>query len=91
VADPRIPQEVGSDTSRDAIRFRTEFLRSLTGEQRAQMAADMTDEVHEISRQGIAARHPEYSPEEVQFAFVRLILGDELFVESSPAAPRLAP
>ncbi len=80
-----------TDTTADAEAYRTAFLRSLTGAERVQLAVDLTEEAHTICRQGIAARHPEYSTEEVQGAFVRLILGDELFAASQPAAPRLAP
>jgi hypothetical protein len=38
-----------------------------------------------------AARHPEYSADEIQLAFVRLILGDDLFIAANPSAPLLAP
>jgi hypothetical protein len=55
------------------------------------MAVEMTEEVHAICRAGIARRHPSYSPEEVQTAFVRLVLGDELFFAACPNAMPLAP
>jgi hypothetical protein len=87
--DGRVPRN--SDTSNDAERFRTAFLRSLTGEQRAKMAAEMTEVVHNVTRKGIADRHPEYTPDEVQLAFVRLLLGDKLFRGANPTAPLLAP
>jgi hypothetical protein len=55
------------------------------------MAVDMTETAHRISRQGIAARHPNYTAEQIQMAFVRLILGDELFKAANPSQPLLAP
>ena len=79
------------DTTRDAEEFRTAFLRTLTGEQKVLMALEMTETTHNISRQGIAVRHPSYTPHEVQMAFVRLLLGDELFRAANPSEPLLAP
>jgi hypothetical protein len=80
-----------SDTVADAQRFRDEFFRSISGQERVAMAVEMTIAVNNICRQGIAARHPEYSTEQVQRAFVRLILGDELFVAACPDEPLLEP
>jgi hypothetical protein len=80
-----------SDTSVDAEQFRTAFLQSLSGEQRVSMAVEMTHSAHEITKRGISARHPEYSNEEVHVAFVRLLLGDELFGAANPGLPLLAP
>jgi hypothetical protein len=82
---------VRSDTVADAQRFRAEFLRSISGQERVSMAIEMTAAVNNICRQGIAARHPEYSPEQVQRAFVRLTLGDELFAAACPNEPLLEP
>ena len=80
-----------SDTSFDAHRFQTAFLKSLTGHQRVAIAVEMTLSAHEISKYGIASRHPEYSSDEVQQAFVRMLLGDELFSAANPGVPLLAP
>jgi len=33
---------------------------------------------------GIKSRHPEYSDKEVEYAFKRLVLGDELFKKVYP-------
>jgi hypothetical protein len=79
------------DTSIEAEHFRFDVLRSLTGSQRVQMAAEMTDEVNQICRDGIADRHPEYSVDQVQIAFVRLLLGDDLFMAACPGAELLSP
>ena len=80
-----------SDTSPDAERFRVEFLQRLSGAERVRMAVEMTESAHQISRRGISVRHPEYSTDEVQMAFVRLVLGDELFCAANPGLPLLAP
>lgn len=51
----------------------------------------MSEDVRALSRAGIAARHPEYGPEEVRWAEFRLHLGDDLFSRAFPAAPLLDP
>lgn len=81
----------GVDTSEDATRFRTAHLQGLTGQERVRMAVEMTESAHQITRQGISARHPDYSPDDVQVAFVRLLLGEKLFVAANPGRPLLAP
>lgn len=79
------------DTTPDAEHFRIRFLQSLTGSQRVDLAVEMTEDIHRVSRAGIAARHPEYSEADVQTAFVRLLLGDELFKAARPNDALLAP
>ncbi len=79
------------DTDGEAAQVRLRHLQSLTGSARALLAAELTDEANDICRSGIAARHPLYSAGEVQLAFVRLRLGDELFRVALPDAPLLAP
>ena len=51
------------------------------------MAVEMTEAVHSISRAGIVSRHPEYSAEAVQLAFVRILLGDDVFTAALPGRP----
>lgn len=80
-----------TDTTPDAEEIRFDILRRLTGNQRVQMAVEMTEEANDICRAGIAFRHPEYSPEDVQLAFVRLRLGEDLFREVKPTGPFLEP
>ena len=78
-----------SDTNLEAERFRTKFLQPLSGTQRAQMAVDMTETAHAIRRNSRPAS--EYSAEEIQMAFVRLTLGDDLYKAANPTQPLLAP
>lgn len=79
------------DTTAEAERVRHEFLRTLSGSQRSLMAAEMTEEMNAICRAGIAQRHPNYSTEQVEAAFVRLVLGDELYFAACPHATLFAP
>jgi hypothetical protein len=97
LADPQdSPPRFGSvtlnrDTTRDAQEFYYSYLRSLTGVQRAEMAAEMTHDARQLCRDGIAYRHPEYSSSQIHLAFVRLLLGDDLFQASHPGVTLLAP
>ncbi len=58
---------------------------------RAEAAAALSEEVFAVTRAGIAARHPDYSPDQVRWAELRLRHGDDLFTRAWPRAPRLAP
>ena len=63
----------------------------MTGEQRLIAALEMCDDVREISRAGIRARHPEYDPLEVEHALHRLLLGDDMCDKVWPHQRHLVP
>jgi hypothetical protein len=65
--------------------------RRMTGDQRARMAARMSEDAREISRCGIRARHPDYTPIEVEQALRRLLLGDDLVRRAWPDLPLVDP
>lgn len=77
------------DTSPEAAAVRLRWLRGRTPNERLMMAVQLSEEVRELSRCGIRARHPDYSAQDVEWALRRLILGDALFHAAWPAAPRL--
>lgn len=79
------------DTSLDAHRAQVEVWRRLGPEGRLNLAVSMSEELFELTRAGIAARHPEYSASDVRFAELRRRLGDDLFTRAFPTAPMLAP
>ena len=63
----------------------------MTGEQRLIAALEMCDDVREISRAGIRARHPEYDAPEVEHALHRLLLGGEMCDRVWPGQQHLVP
>jgi len=79
------------DTSAAAHAVQTRIWAQMGPAGRLSLAAAMCDEVAEIARAGIARRHPEYTRDEVRFAWLRLHLGETLFRGAFPAAPILAP
>lgn len=80
-----------ADTSREAHEVQLAIYRSMSPEQKLLLAIRMSEEVREVAADGIRARHPEYSAEEVRFALWRMLHGDELFRRAWPHAPLLDP
>lgn len=58
---------------------------------RARLAGQLSEDARELARCGIRARHPEYAEVEVEFAFRRILYGDELFRRAWPKQPLLEP
>lgn len=79
------------DTDPDVHAVQVRLLRARTGEQRLQMALQLSEDIRAIRRDGIRARHPEYSAAEAEWALRRLVHGDALFRQAWPDAPLLAP
>jgi hypothetical protein len=42
------------------------------------MAAQLSDDIRQVSLAGIRQRHPEYTDDEVRRALLRLVVGDAL-------------
>jgi len=61
----------------------------MTGDERVRLAVEMSEDAREIARCGIRARHPDYTPTDVENALRRQLLGDELFRRAWPTAPLL--
>jgi hypothetical protein len=78
------------DTSPEANEVQLRWLRRLTPSQRSDIAGQMSEDVREIARDGIRARHPDYTAAEVNFVLFRLLYGDDLFRRAWPNAPILA-
>ncbi len=66
-------------------------MRRRTEGERLAMAIALSEEVRELSRCGIRARHPDYGSQQVEWALRRLTLGDPLFQAAWPTAPLMPP
>ena len=75
---------IPGDTSEDAHKVQMDLLRNMTGTARVDLLAAMCAQTRETTRAGIRARHPEYTEGQVQLAFSRIILGNQLFEEVFP-------
>lgn len=72
------------DTSEEAHKIQMALLRKMTGTARVDLLATMSAQTRETTRAGIRSRHPDYTEEQVQLAFSRIILGKHLFREVFP-------
>lgn len=59
--------------------------------QRLQTALRLSDDLRRLTAAGIRRRHPDYTEGQVRWAMLRRALGDELFAEAYPNAPRIRP
>lgn len=79
------------DTHPEAYAAQLRWLQRRTMNERLEMAIQLSEDVRELSRCGIRARHPDYDAQQVEWALRRLTLGDALFSAAWPSAPLLAP
>jgi hypothetical protein len=56
---------VASDTSAKAAERQIELYRQLDAGQRSMIAADLSDDLREIAREGVHRRHPEFNDQQV--------------------------
>jgi len=82
---------VPSDTTPEAYRAQIEAYRRMGGKGRSEVAFRLSDLVRRTAMAGIRERHPEYGEQEVQRAFVHLLLGAELVKRIWPRRRLVAP
>jgi hypothetical protein len=66
------------DTGPDAWVRYIDGIRRTPPEERLRRALEMSDELREITRDGIRRRHPDWTPAQVQDALEDIMLGKEL-------------
>jgi hypothetical protein len=66
------------DTHPAAYQVQIAAYRALSPEQRAEIAAELTQVARAMAREGIRLRHPSYTEEEVHQALLHLLYGREL-------------
>lgn len=81
---------IPADTTMEAYLVQMAALRRLSPDRRLEMVCELNDSLREVMASGVRARHPEYSPQQVNLALARLRLGDELFRKVYPGVD-LAP
>ena len=79
------------DTTADANEMQLRVYQRMGGAARVAAAFRLSAFVRETAVAGIRHRHPEYTDEQVLYAWQRLSLGDLLFREAFPERPRLEP
>ena len=79
------------DTTPDAGAVRTAIYRSMSTDQRCELAAEMSAMTRAIALENIRSRHPVYDERQARMALYRLLVGDELFRRAWPGEDLLAP
>jgi hypothetical protein len=80
MSEPYLP----ADTTLEAMRVQHEIYRRMPAERRLRMALQMSDAIRRVSAEGVQARHPEYTPRQVELAVIRMMVGEELFRRAYP-------
>ena len=80
-----------ADTDPETYQVWLRVLRGLTPDQRLRNTLKLCQQSRQLAAAGIAQRHPNYSPEEVEMALRRWHWGDDLFRQVYPEANLLAP
>jgi hypothetical protein len=76
-----------ADTSDAADEEQLRVYRRMTPEQRVELAMKLSEDVRAIAREGIRARHPDYSARDIELALLRLLYGDDLIRRAFPSEP----
>lgn len=66
------------DTTPEAFARQLDGLRMMSPQERLRRALEMSDEVREVAKAGIRARHPQYGDRQVGEELEVLLLGREL-------------
>jgi hypothetical protein len=80
-----------ADTSMTTSRVRAEVFRRMTPAEKSAIVEEMSEEARQLARSGIRLRHPDYSPEDVEHALHRLLVGDDLADKAWPDHTHLRP
>lgn len=67
------------DTSLQAAHIRFGVLQELTGEDRLNMAFELSSALRQTIEDGVRHRHPDYDADMVKRTVLRLTLGEDLF------------
>ena len=70
---------ISRDTTLEAARVHAEVYRRTSPARRLQLAFAMSESLRRVMAGGVRSRHPNYSPQQVRLAVIRLALGDEWF------------
>jgi hypothetical protein len=82
---------VSHDTSEDAARVQLQVYRRMAPSERLNVGLELTRMSRDLLAQGIRARHPEYSDDEVKWAVIRVWIGRDMFRLAYPHGPQLDP
>ena len=79
------------DTSAEGMAAQLEVYRRMRPAARLQVALELTEMSRKLLADGIRARHPEYSNEQVRLAMIRVWLTPALYRQAYAGQPELDP
>ena len=85
------PRQIPLDTTPEAHAVQTRIYRQLGGAERVAIMFRLSAATRAVTRAGILARHPDYTPDEITLALARLTLGDDLVGKAWPGRPLIDP
>jgi len=74
--------EMLNDTTAEALREQIQVLRRLDMSARAAMTFELSDNLRQITADGVRHGHPDWNETQVKAAVLRRVLGDGLFDEA---------
>lgn len=80
---------VAKDTSERAAQVQLEVYRRMTPAARLRVAMELADMSRQLLANGVRARQPDYTDEQVRLAAIRIWLTPEVFRLAYPDAPEL--
>ena len=83
--------DVPADTDPAMAARQRERYRQMTPSQKLELMAQLCADTKAIAIAGIRGRHPSYSADDAEAAYLRHTLGDELFRRAFPTRPVLRP
>jgi hypothetical protein len=75
-----------SDTTPEAFKKQMEVLGKLGPERRLEMMFELSDNLRELVKAGIRHRHPDYTPQQVIQAVLKLTLDKKLYDQIFPGS-----
>ncbi len=76
---------IPADTTLEAVRKQFEILRKMTGEQRMEIAFELSDKARQELFADIEKQHPEFTRRQVINEAIRICYGEEPFREIAAA------
>jgi hypothetical protein len=86
-----LKEMVSRDTTERAASAQLEVYRRMQATERLRVGLELTRMSRRLLADGIRARHPDYSDEQVRLAMIRLWLGDDDFRRAYPTEALLEP
>ncbi|WP_394826472.1 hypothetical protein [Pendulispora albinea] len=74
------------DTHADAHEMQLRLYRGMSASERSELALRMSDDIRQVTAEGIRSRHPDYSAMDVRQALVGLLYGRDVAARVWPNA-----